>query len=227
MTDSEFIGTVKTIIKRYPILANIIIGVMEHARRGRIRRGIHWLLAGHLIRRQRLRRWQAESGGRYIQVGGGRHLKDGDGWINGDMIAGNIYLNAARRLPLPDNTLDVIFTEQFIEHLSQQDALNFLREAWRVLKPGGIIRQSTPDLGKLIGVYEDRHDEVSLSKVVSRHLRNHRQGVCYTKANGCQFLNDLFRLWGHQALHTGCCVTRLCSGSVLPVCVAGLCYPSV
>lgn len=49
-------------------------------------------------------------------------------------------------LPLPDNSVDVIFHEDFFEHLSQRDQICFLAETCRVLKPRGVHRINTPSL---------------------------------------------------------------------------------
>lgn len=49
-------------------------------------------------------------------------------------------------MPLPDNSVEVIFHEDFLEHLSQRDTMLFLAETWRVLKKEGVHRISTPDL---------------------------------------------------------------------------------
>ncbi len=49
-------------------------------------------------------------------------------------------------LPLPDSSVDVIFHEDFLEHLSQRDQIVFLAETLRVLKPGGVHRVNTPNL---------------------------------------------------------------------------------
>ncbi|PKP57904.1 MAG: hypothetical protein CVT88_08230 [Candidatus Altiarchaeales archaeon HGW-Altiarchaeales-1] len=49
-------------------------------------------------------------------------------------------------LPLPDNSVEVIFHEDFIEHLNQRDQIIFLAETLRVLKKGGIHRVNTPNL---------------------------------------------------------------------------------
>jgi 2-polyprenyl-3-methyl-5-hydroxy-6-metoxy-1,4-benzoquinol methylase len=45
---------------------------------------------------------------------------------------------------LPDNSVDVAFSEQMMEHLHPDDAVGQLKEIHRVLKPGGIYRCSTP-----------------------------------------------------------------------------------
>ena len=45
--------------------------------------------------------------------------------------------------PFADNTFDVVFSKSVIEHLS--DPAHFIKESWRVLKPGGRIIVMTPD----------------------------------------------------------------------------------
>ncbi len=50
------------------------------------------------------------------------------------------------KLPLPDNSVDVIFDEDFIEHLTQEQQIIFLAETMRVLKKGAIHRVNTPNL---------------------------------------------------------------------------------
>ena len=58
-------------------------------------------------------------------------------------------------LPLPDNSVDVIFHEDFLEHLNQRDQVIFLAEALRVLKLGGIHRVSTPNLAASMRAHSD------------------------------------------------------------------------
>jgi predicted SAM-dependent methyltransferase len=48
--------------------------------------------------------------------------------------------------PFEDNSVDIIFHEDFIEHLNQRDQFCFLAESYRVLKPGSIHRINTPDV---------------------------------------------------------------------------------
>jgi predicted SAM-dependent methyltransferase len=50
------------------------------------------------------------------------------------------------KLPLPDNCVDVIFHEDFLEHLSQMDQIIFLAESLRVLKKDAVHRVNTPNL---------------------------------------------------------------------------------
>jgi hypothetical protein len=49
-------------------------------------------------------------------------------------------------LPLPDDCVDVVFHEDFIEHLDQKEQFLFLAETLRVMKKGAIHRVNTPNL---------------------------------------------------------------------------------
>ncbi|MEI6296587.1 MAG: methyltransferase domain-containing protein [bacterium] len=49
-------------------------------------------------------------------------------------------------LPFSDNSIDVIFHEDFIEHLDQKEQIIFLSETFRVLKRNSIHRINTPNL---------------------------------------------------------------------------------
>ena len=118
-------------------------------------------------------------------------------WINGDIIFGDVYLNAAKKFPFPDQSVDFIFCEQFLEHLTQNEGLLFLNEAYRILKPGGKIRISTPDLENLSKTYLNTNPLVDIDAVVKRHQKNHNL-LCDTP---CIFFNDFVRLWGHQFIY--------------------------
>jgi len=57
-------------------------------------------------------------------------------------------------LPYKDRSFDVVFNKSLIEHLRNPD--NFMREAYRVLKPGGRLITMTPDWESVYKIfYED------------------------------------------------------------------------
>jgi len=49
-----------------------------------------------------------------------------------------------QRLNFQDGSVDAIFTEHVIEHIPFIPAIGFMREAFRVLRPGGILRTVAP-----------------------------------------------------------------------------------
>jgi SAM-dependent methyltransferase len=51
-----------------------------------------------------------------------------------------------KRLPFPDNYASFVFAEHVIEHVDYYQAIEFLRECRRVLKPGGMVRISVPSI---------------------------------------------------------------------------------
>jgi SAM-dependent methyltransferase len=56
------------------------------------------------------------------------------------------YADAVRRIPEPDHSVDVVYTSHMVEHLDLDEARQFLREARRVLIPGGVIRVAVPNV---------------------------------------------------------------------------------
>jgi predicted SAM-dependent methyltransferase len=71
-----------------------------------------------------------------------------------------MLLNASKRLPFGDCTFDYIFTEHFIEHLKYRAGLQLVQECYRILKPRGRLRISTPDLDFLIELHDENKTEV-------------------------------------------------------------------
>jgi SAM-dependent methyltransferase len=56
------------------------------------------------------------------------------------------YADAVRRIPEADHSVDVVYTSHMVEHLDVDEVRQFLREARRVLIPGGIIRVAVPNV---------------------------------------------------------------------------------
>ena len=76
-------------------------------------------------------------------------------WINID-TRGNcdvIPWNLTKGLPIPDASVDVIYSSHVIEHFTPDDARKHLQECHRILKPRGIIRLVAPDLEKIARTY--------------------------------------------------------------------------
>lgn len=58
-----------------------------------------------------------------------------------------------QKLPFDENTFDVVYSKSFIEHLYYPE--RYLKEAFRVLKPGGILLTLVPDWESQYKTYFD------------------------------------------------------------------------
>jgi predicted SAM-dependent methyltransferase len=91
----------------------------------------------------------------YINVGcGSKFHKD---WVNVDMVSFSPHVkkcNLIKGIPFPDNSFDVLYHSQVLEHIPKNDAAFFIKECFRVLKPNGIIRVVVPDLENIIDEYK-------------------------------------------------------------------------
>lgn len=112
------------------------------------------------------------------------------GWVNVDLDSpvADIQADLRLALPFPDDTVDFIFCEHFIEHITRSEALGFLGECRRVLTHRGIIRLSTPDLRWLTTQY------------LSGNLAEWTD-VGWTPQTSCQLINEGMRAWGHQFIY--------------------------
>jgi SAM-dependent methyltransferase len=53
-------------------------------------------------------------------------------------------IDITKRLPWNNDSMDAIFTEHVIEHVSFQSAIYFMRESFRTLRQGGVFRVVAP-----------------------------------------------------------------------------------
>jgi len=57
----------------------------------------------------------------------------------------NYNLMELKPLPIEDNVAEIVYSSHTIEHVSDEAVHNMLRESYRILKPGGGIRLTTPN----------------------------------------------------------------------------------
>jgi len=113
-----------------------------------------------------------------LHVGSGPLIRAG--WTNIDMdrFPGVDYVMDVRG-GLPFRNVRHIYAEHFLEHLTFDDGLRFLRECRRVLSSDGVLRLSTPNL----------------AWVWQTHYRDG------ASVEQCFDINKAFRAWGHQFLY--------------------------
>jgi len=95
----------------------------------------------------------ASNGLAYLNVGCGGHFS-GE-WNNLDLHGPPEVTNhdVRKALPFAAEIFDAVYSSHVLEHLDPRQGEFFLREQWRVLKPGGICRIAVPDLEKICRDY--------------------------------------------------------------------------
>src|SRR5262249_42754065 len=108
------------------------------------------------------------------------------GWINLDTrTLPGVDRVLDVRLGLPFEDVSAIYAEHFLEHLSLEEGLSFLRECRRALNQGGVLRLSTPNLDWVYATHYRIGPEFSNEK----------------RVHDCLQLNRAFHGWGHQFLY--------------------------
>lgn len=67
------------------------------------------------------------------------------------------------KLPYEDSSVEAIFTEHVLEHINFVEAVGFLEECFRILKPGGSIRTVMPSLTTMTSGSDLLDKEASLN----------------------------------------------------------------
>lgn len=125
-----------------------------------------------------------------INIGSGR--KKLYGWTNIDQspeVYPELFMDVTKEFNFPENSLDFVYNEHFIEHIYYEDAVNLCTKIYASLKPNGVLRVATPDLDFLCERYLsdwDNQDWLKTQPEIS---------------NRCLMLNNIFYGWGHRFLY--------------------------
>ena len=113
-------------------------------------------------------------------------------WVNIDIEPGaDLVVDLRNGLPLEDDSADFIYNEHFIEHLKFEDGEKAIKEFYRVLKKGGILRIATPDLDYLVKKYlNDWKNQDWLTWPEFEYINT--KGL---------MINISMRDWGHEYLY--------------------------
>ena len=77
-----------------------------------------------------------------------------------------------------DGSVDVVYASHLFEHLTLKSADLFLKESYRCLKPGGVIRLVVPDLHKICKKYLDEYEggKEDPTEFIMWAINMHREG---------------------------------------------------
>jgi predicted SAM-dependent methyltransferase len=126
----------------------------EHPRQRPLRARARELATAALrpLARRRLERLRD---GRELRLHLGSGLVSKDGWVDVDLAGApaNLIWDLKRGIPFEDGTVDAVFHEHLLEHLSMREGFQLTRECLRVLRPGGVLRAAVPDAGACLRSY--------------------------------------------------------------------------
>lgn len=156
-----------------------------------------------------------------LQLGGDTWNRCGQGWLNidgnfddGDVkgLATNVPITDGTgrhvmrhevkprsRLPFADASVLFVYSEHMLEHLSPAAAVNLLRESWRVLAPGGLLRIVTPDVTKYACALANGDADSFLAKHAARFPPMDAFGSPPTATT---MLNNIMRNYGHEWVYS-------------------------
>jgi predicted SAM-dependent methyltransferase len=123
------------------------------------------------------------------------------GWLNVDIHPKTnevAYMDATEIFPFADDSLDYIFSEHMIEHVTFEGGKFMIKECFRTLKRGGKIRIATPDLAFLIQLYSKEKSAIQKRYIdfsIERYFKNQ------APAFDTLVINNFMRDWGHQFVH--------------------------
>ena len=96
----------------------------------------------------------------YLNIGFWTNLEQNKLYANPNGVADTVLLNfdLTNGIPASDNSLEVVYHSHMLEHLTNNEGIEFLRECNRVLQPGAIMRLLVPDLESFSKKYVEGDD---------------------------------------------------------------------
>ncbi len=141
-----------------------------------------------------------------LHLGCGTNLLEG--WLNTDINAhGSIMeLDASLPFPIKDCSLDFIFSEHMFEHLTYESGKAMLRECYRTLKPGGVLRLTMPTMEFLIKLYNEPGSELHqrYARWSLQQFAPQMYADCIKRGKSlpmAMIVNNFMRFWGHQMIY--------------------------
>jgi predicted SAM-dependent methyltransferase len=104
----------------------------------------------------------------------------------------NLCWNINYSLPIKPDSMEGVFSEHCMEHLSYDEAQRALSDFFRVLKPGGVVRISVPDAELYLETYhKQKHGEEA-------QFPYERFAAERSLDTPMMHVNGTFRFHGHQ-----------------------------
>jgi predicted SAM-dependent methyltransferase len=153
-------------------------------------------------RTAQIQRYMADNQVRRLRIGAGPHADEG--WLCADLLPLSkeiVFMDATKAFPLPTGSFDRIVVEHMIEHLDLRGARSMLAECRRVLRPGGVLRMATPNLQRLIEVFEQPGIDEDSREYIAYMNAGNPDIPESDRENPTYMINRVVRDWGHQFIY--------------------------
>jgi len=154
-------------------------------------------IRGYLFRSRLIKEYLSSHAVAKLQLGSAGNVMEG--WLITSLrprSADIAFLDVTEPFPFDDSVFDYVLSEHLIEHLPFNDGMFMLSECFRVLKPGGRMRLSTPDLAMVAGLVSQGEKSASYVKWIASNFPGD-----VPKESPAMVTNNLFYNWGHRFLY--------------------------
>ena len=154
------------------------------------------LIASYVADQGRIR--PGPDGKRCLEIGAGGHLLPG--WLHTDLNATGhvLQLDVTRPFPIADGAFDYVYSEHMIEHITFEQGRRMMRECFRIMKAGSIIRVLTLSIGFLLRLFSEDRSELE-DRYIGWATRNFVPGA--PKPLPSLVFNNFVRGSGHQFIY--------------------------
>ena len=107
-------------------------------------------------------------------------------WINLDYTSTSrdvLKVDLLRPLPIQSETVDIVYSSHFLEHVPRESIHLLLSECARILKPGGVIRLVMPDFEEMCRAYlghrdnnEHQYADFLVTEIIDQSVRRYPGG---------------------------------------------------
>lgn len=142
-----------------------------------------WGTLGRVVTQREIARFLACRPPRILNLGGGGDVRDGIFTVDIDPRA-DAWVDITRALPFPSESVDHILCQEVVEHLSLPSAQKMIAECRRVLRAGGVLRVTTPDLDFFAELVRTnpQYDPLAVAHRVNSIFLGHQHQFIYSRA---------------------------------------------
>jgi len=118
------------------------------------------------------------------------------GWLNTELFGSKdlVSLNLLKKFPIRSNSFDFVYSEHTIEHFSFDKAEHIMKESYRVLKKGGVVRVATPNLLFLFCLYNKDQINKDYLDWTTKEFNLEAKMPSFA-------INNFVRSWGHEFIY--------------------------